>query len=1250
MAPAPMADDSRAPLKPNAPPPIAAVAPARIYEQGLTLAAMGFHEDAIRALRDIVAGAPGHGPAWQKLAEVLRLTGNDKDAAAAASQAAGHATLWPAASDGRALAEIDTAERALREHVGNIPALPGQLKSLRAQLRNHETDVTAMRLLARLEWKGGELTTAHALLERALVLAPGYEGARADLALLLRVLGENGRAAIETGRLVAQAPANVMYRALHADALLALGDVESALPVLEQLIQEEPSQARFRCVYAQTLHFAGREEDSVREYRTCLERQPSMGEAYWGLAELRGNILTADDIAALREHLRDTSQEISNRMRLQYALGRALEQAGDFSASFAAYEQGAALLRAIAAGKGETYNSAKDAERVRRRRAVFTAPLLAARATRAPIPEYTPIFVVGMPRAGSTLVEQILASHSLVEATAESPVLGNITRDLSRMPPLATSDAYPECVAGLPGSELAELGARYIEQTAAYRKTKSPCFIDKTPANWLDAGLIHMILPHARIIDIRREPMAACFAMYKHILSDDATFPYEFDDLAHYYTQYVGMMAHYDSVMPGRIHSLSYERLVEDPETEIRRLLDYCGLPFEEGCLRFRESNQAVPKLPAEQMGHPISRDAVEQWRNFEPWLGPLKQALEEAKIAAAAAPQPSGYELALTLAAMSMHEAAIEELRAITEREPTHPGAWLKLAESLRLAGEDKEADEANAAALGCAIEASKWQPTRDTRTPAQLEAAERKLHAQSSRMDRAGGMEMLREHLLENPADAAATHMLSRLEWEDDDKVTAVALLERTLELAPSYHSARAEFARQLMRRTYFVRALEQTATLLRQVPGNADYRAIHSDALQCVGDFPAALAVMGELLREQPRHPRFWFGYGLLLHYVGRREDSARAFRTCLDIAPTMGDAYWGLADLKGGFLTDADLAAMHTCLADAALEPSSRMYMYYALGPALESRGDFSGSFAAYQNGARLFRGTYLSRGEAHREEKFVERVRAEKRVFSARNLARCAMSPAGSPAVTPIFIVGMPRAGSTLVEQILASHSRVEATRELPTISDIIRDLAHSRVMISPDAYPDCVADMTPAQLAALGERYLRETSAYRKTQRPWFIDKRPWNWLEAGLIRLILPHAKIIDIRREPMAACFAMFKQVMPHGADFSYDLHDLGRYYTEYAGLMDHWKSVMPGRIHFVQYERLVEDTENEIRRMLDYCGLPFEESCLRFWETDRAISTPSAEQVRRPIFRDALQQWRNFEPWLGPLKEALSQPARA
>jgi hypothetical protein len=282
-------------------------------------------------------------------------------------------------------------------------------------------------------------------------------------------------------------------------------------------------------------------------------------------------------------------------------------------------------------------------------------------------------------------------------------------------------------------------------------------------------------------------------------------------------------------------------------------------------------------------------------------------------------------------------------------------------------------------------------------------------------------------------------------------------------------------------------------------------------------------------------------------------------------------------------------------------------------------------------------------------EGDEQPESADRLRRLKAVFSRENL-ETKLVPASSVAThdTPIFVVGMPRAGSTLIEQILSSHSQIEGTRELPLIGDITRDLSLSRMLVVKDAYPECVLDLTCGRLAELGARVIERSRAYRRTGRTYFIDKGPWNWLDVGLIHLILPQAKIIDVRRQPMAACFAMFKQLLPNRCAFSYDLDEVGRYYNRYVGLMEHWESVLPGRVHFVQYERLVENTETEIRRMLDYCGLPFEEGCLRFWETDRAVATPSAEQVRRPIYRDALEQWRNFEPWLGPLKEALDQPA--
>ena len=1215
--------------------------PSTLYERALTLAAMGLVEEATRALRTVTAAASDHGPAWQKLAALLRMAGKDDEATAASARAAGLDTQWPPARDGRTEEDITAAEAALRENLVELTSPAERWEALRDHLRNHETDVAALRMLARAERDRGDLLTACDLFERALDLAFDYQGAREDLVLTLSVLGEHGRALAESRRLVLHAPENVTYRAVHADALRSVGDFEAAIPILDGLIQEKPSRARLRCTRARLLHFAGHRETSAREFRAVLEMNPKMGEAWWGLAELRGDMIPAD-VTIIREHLRDPDLDNGSRALMQFALGRMLEKLGDFGGSFAAYEAGADLARGHVGPGSDPHDAAKETREVRRRSAVFTATTLGRLAAPKPLAT-VPIFIVGMPRAGSTLVEQILASHSLVEGTMELPVIGNLTREVARSRPLINPDAYPDCVPELSPEQLAELGARYLDEAAVYRRTSRPYFVDKCPWNWLEAGFIRMILPQAKIIDVRREPMAACFAMYKHDLSDIG-FPNDFDGIARYYTEYVGLMRHYNDVMPGQIHFIQYERLVEDTEGEIRGLLDYCGLPFEEACQRFWETARTISTPSAEQVRRPIFREALEQWRNFEPWLGPLKLALEAAESDAAVLPQPEGYDLGMTFAAMSVYDEATKSLKAVTRRAPTHPGAWAKLAELLRYAGKDKAADDAVAASIRHAGEASRWRPTTDLRTPVQLEAAKQALQASLAGKSRTQRLASLRNRLAENPADAVGCHLLSNFESEDSDVFTSIALLERTVELAPTYNAARYELTTKLVELREFLRAREQTTVLLRDEPANPAYRAVHAEVLANSGDVPAAMAMMEELVRQFPRHPGFWFRYGTLLRSVGRREESAGAFRTSLDIAPDMGDAYAGLSDLKGSYLTDADVNTIRKHLAEPSLAPSNRMRMYYALGHALERAGDFSASFAAYGAGARLVRGSFLGRGEAYDEEEFAEQVRRIKRFYTARVLSR---SAAFSENPVPIFVVGMPRAGSTLMEQILASHSRVEALRELPLMGEIVRDLGAARRMVSRNIYPDCVRDLDPTQLAALGERYIERSRAYRNTDRPWFVDKRPWNWLDAGLIHLILPQAKIIDIRREPMAACFAMFKQQLPKDCAFSYDLRDLGHYYNIYVRLMEHWKSVIPGRIHFVQYERLVEDTENEIRRVLEYCGLPFEENCLHFWETERAVMTPSAEQVRRPIYRDAVEVWRNFEPWLEPLKAALADP---
>lgn len=613
-------------------------------------------------------------------------------------------------------------------------------------------------------------------------------------------------------------------------------------------------------------------------------------------------------------------------------------------------------------------------------------------------------------------------------------------------------------------------------------------------------------------------------------------------------------------------------------------------------------------------------------------------------------------YELGLTTAAMSYHTAAIEALRDCVTAAPDHALAWRKLSQLHKLGKEDIEAQGAEREAQRAQPAAGKWKPATDPRSREQLKDAEDKLIASLKTKGPEEIAAILRERLVKDPLDAATIRLLAGIEVHEKDIYTAMRLLERALELAPRFVQARDDYAAILTEEGSYTAAAVQTALLLEAEPHNTRYRTLHAHATMHIGNYDTALGLLTELLREFPADAGVWLLYAQGLRFLGRYDESVQALRRCLDLKPDMGEAYWGLADLKGNFLTEDDIAAMRGLLAGDTLDPNTRAHMLYALGQGLERAKDFAGSFAAYEEGADLFYATVKERGLVSTtglEENIPDSarlLRRMKQVFSKRNLEKKLKRapPSSADRGTPLFVVGMPRAGSTLVEQILSSHSLVEGTRELPLIGDITRALSLSRMLVTPDAYPECLLDMSSEQLAALGNEYLERARDYRKTDRPYFVDKRPWNWLQVGLIHQILPQAKIIDVRREAMAAGFAMFKQLLPIEASFSYNLDALGSYYTRYVDLMDHWQSVLPGRVHFLQYEKLVDDTETEIRRLLDYCELPFEESCLRYWETDRAVATPSAEQVRQPIFRGALEQWRNFEPWLGPLKDALARPA--
>jgi tetratricopeptide (TPR) repeat protein len=481
------------------------------------------------------------------------------------------------------------------------------------------------------------------------------------------------------------------------------------------------------------------------------------------------------------------------------------------------------------------------------------------------------------------------------------------------------------------------------------------------------------------------------------------------------------------------------------------------------------------------------------------------------------------------------------------------------------------------------------------------------------------------------------AAAHLLGETLERQGRLAEAEPVLARCVELAPAFDLARLALAGVLYRTGRCEAALAQLERLLARDPKHRRARMLKLAALIETSGYGEAAQVSASLLDDFPDQPQAWLFHGAALRMLGRIEESVAAYRRSLELDPDCSEAWWSLANLKTHRFSASERAGLAARLDRPGLADPDRSNLHFTLGKIGEDAGDWAEAFAHYAAGNAIER-----RRRAYDPTRVTALVQRSKTLFTEAFLTERAGW--GVQSSTPIFIVGLPRSGSTLVDQILASHPAVEGGRELNDIQLIADSLERAPAAGGAVGYPERLRTAAREQLAGFGREYLAWIQPHRKLGRPRFTDKAPWNFLHTGLIQLILPRAKIVDVRRHPMACGFSAFKQHFAQGWEFAYDLADLGRYYADYVELMAHFDRVSPGRVHRVVYERLVADTETEVRGLLDYLELPFDPACLRFFETDRAVSTPSSEQVRRPISAEAVDHWRNFEPWLGPLRDAL------
>lgn len=558
--------------------------------------------------------------------------------------------------------------------------------------------------------------------------------------------------------------------------------------------------------------------------------------------------------------------------------------------------------------------------------------------------------------------------------------------------------------------------------------------------------------------------------------------------------------------------------------------------------------------------------------------------------------------------------------LRAVIGHDPHNADAQRRLAQVLRRLGDEEAAAEADRAA----IRAAAHEPDMVAIAVAMLDNDLPQAEAR------------LRQRLRERPTDAAAIRLMAELAARIGRFGDSEKLLRRALELAPGFLAARANLATVLNRQHRYAEVIAELDRLAA-AGDDFDIRNLRAAVLGRTGEYEEAARLYAEMAEAFPRHAKIWMSYGHVLKTIGRQDEAVAAYRKAIDCQADLGEVWWSLANLKTVTFSDDDIAAMEAALAgDPPPAEEDRLHLHFALGKAYADRDAPAPSFEHYQAG-NVLRSAQMGYDPAMLSAQVDKMIATLTPSFVAER------KDAGDPAPDPIFILGLPRAGSTLIEQILSSHSAIEGTMELPDIPAIA--MREARALVGdPSDWPSALSAMDHARLAELGAEFLERTRIQRKTDKPFYIDKLPNNWAYAGFIHLILPNAKIIDARRDPIDCCFSNYRQHFAKGQGFAYDLEHIGRYYADYVRAMDHYDAAMPGMIHRVIHEDLLDDPEGELRRLLAYLGLPFEEACMAFHLNRRAVRTASSEQVRRPINRDGQGQWRPYEQWLGPLIAAL------
>jgi tetratricopeptide (TPR) repeat protein len=1095
--------------------------------------------------------------------------------------------------------------------------------------------------------------------ERAIELRPAWAEAHNNLANILC----RQRREPEAVKHYRQA---VHLKPHYADALRNLGDAlqtqkdfEQAILCYRAALLDEPNNVTILNRLASVLLVTGHIDEASQNLEAAIALRPQDIGIQLNYAAVRPFTKGDRRLARLEEAATgDDSLPDDQRIALHFLLGKAFADLENGERSFHHLNLANSLKRRYVA-----YDEHATFQYMERIRATFSGALLRAKIGRGD-PSDAPVFVVGMPRSGTSLVEQILASHPGVFGAGEVNDFAVTASMFERR----SAGAYPEMIAKMSDADFREFGRLYVERAGG--TSSKARFVDKMPSNFLFLGLIHLALPQARIIHVKRDPVDTCLSCYSLMFSEGQPFAYDLAEVGRYYRAYDALMEHWRAVLPpGTMLELQYENLVNDLDGQARRLIAHCGLDWDERCLAFHKTKRPIQTASLVQVRKPIYADAIGRSRLYGAQLKPLLDALKaepRSPNPVPVAPAKNRQELdaqverALRLAGELQKRGDIliaEQLFSfVVSVQPGHHDALMALGSICSSLNRNDEAkrhfqqliavhgNAANAhgclaavhascgefvAAVACYEKALALAPDHPG-----IHYAFAMLLQDLKRTAEAAAH--LRLALAKHPNHLESHFALGNLLGAQGHNTEAIQRYAKALEFSPRHAETHNNLANILLRMGQQERAIAHYREAIEIDPAYADAHGNLGNALLELNRLEESIAQNRRALELKPLRFGSYNNLGVALQALGRFEEAQSAFERAIELAPNEASVHLNLANMGKFKPGDSRLPGLQRLLNDVhSLDDERKIAAHFAMGKALADIKQYDDAFEHLKRANALKR-KHIVYHERERLAMF-DKIRA---MFTKELIASASAS--GDRSSSPIFIVGMPRSGTTLMEQVLASHSKVFGAGELETFKEVIGEIANGHGIFP--AYPDLIEALSPEGIRQIGQAYSARAGALAP-EAERIVDKMPLNFVFVGLIHMALPNARIIHMRRDPPDTCVSCFSLLFTGSQPFAYDLGELGRYYRGYEAVMDHWQRVLPpGTMIDVHYEDLVDHLEKASRAAIRHCGLEWEDACLDFHDNKRVVRTASLMQVRAPLYRSSIGGWRRYAKHLKPLADAL------